>query len=103
MAVHLFSTTDPQGRVVELTEACYTLHILVQHPDMTDFSEIERTVTKPEYIAQDVIDPNRLVYYRTYRRRPQRWLIKVVVEEGEIVTVYRVKRLKQGEKIIWQR
>jgi hypothetical protein len=53
-------------------------------------------------ITQDVVDPQRLVYYRTYQAQPQRWL-KVVVEQGEVVTAYRVRRLKQGETIQWQR
>jgi hypothetical protein len=103
MAVCLFTTTDPQGRTVYLTEDCYQSHILVEHPDLSDVAEIARTIKSPHYIARDVIDVDRLVYYRTYRRRPQRWMIKVVVEGGEVITAYRVKRLKQGEEILWQR
>jgi hypothetical protein len=103
MAVYLFTTTDPQGRTAQLTEDCYRFHILVEHPDLSDVGEIARTIKSPHYIARDVIDVDRLVYYRTYRRRPQRWMIKVVVEGGEVITAYRVKRLKQGEEILWQR
>ena len=103
MATYLFSARDPQGRTVELTQACYSLHILVDHPDLADVDEIEETIRKPEYIAQDTVDENRLLYYRTYQRRPAHCLIKVVVEAEEVVTAYRVKRLKQGETILWQR
>lgn len=103
MMTYLFSTRDPQGRTVELTQACYANHILIEHPDLADVGEIEETVRKPEYIMQDVINVNRLIYYRTYQRRPQHWLIKVVVEDKEVVTAYRVKRVKQGEMILWQR
>ena len=103
MAVYLFTATDPQGREVRLTEDCYTFHILIEHPDLSDVSEIARTIRTPDYIAQDALDSERLVYYRTYRRRPQRWMIKVVVEQEEVVTAYRVKRLKQGETILWRR
>ncbi len=103
MKDYLFTTTDPQGRVVSLTESCYTFHILVEHPDLSDVDEIEQTIKSPNYIAQDAIDDERLVYYRTYRRRPQSWMIKVVVKEDEIITAYRVNRLKQGEIIIWRR
>jgi len=45
------------------------------------------------YIAQDAVDPQRFVYYRIYQAQPQRW-IKVVVEKGEVITAYRVRRLK---------
>ncbi|RIK25770.1 MAG: hypothetical protein DCC55_40415 [Chloroflexi bacterium] len=103
MSADLFSTTDPLGRTVRLTERCYHDHIVVEHPDLDDPEEIERSVRLAEQIAQDTIDPQRTVYYRTYQRRPQRWLVKVVVDEqGEVVTAYRVKRMKQEEIILWQ-
>jgi len=103
MTIDLFSTTDPLGRTVRLTERCYQFHILVEHPDLADVAEIERSVRLAECITQDAIDSKRTVYYRTYQRRPQRWLIKVVVEQDEVVTAYRVKRIKQGEVVLWQR
>lgn len=43
MTTYLFSASDPQGRAVELTQACYTRHILVEHPDLADVDEIEET------------------------------------------------------------
>lgn len=67
MEVYLFTVTDPQGRVVQLTEDCYHLHILVEHPDLADLNEIAQTIRKPDYIAQDAIDYLRLVYYRSYQ------------------------------------
>ena len=98
----MFTVIDPQGRTISLIESQYTLHILDEHPDMLDIDEIEQTIRSPNYIAQDALDDKRLIYYRTYRRRPQHWLIKVVVEENEIITAYRVNRLKQGETILWR-
>jgi hypothetical protein len=103
VAAYLFTAKDPQGHEIRLTEECYHFHILIEHPDMSDVNEIARTLRTPDYITQDEIDFMRLVYYRTYRRQPQRWMIKVVVEENEVVTAYRVNRLKQGESIIWRR
>jgi len=43
-------------------------------------STLAKNWEEAHHIARDVIDMDRLVYYRTYRRRPQRWMIKVVVE-----------------------
>ena len=43
MTTYLFSVRDPQGRTVELTHACYARHILVEHPDLADVDEIEKT------------------------------------------------------------
>ena len=99
----LFTVTDPQGRAIILTESCYAYHILVEHPDISDIDEITQTIKQPYYIARDAIDDERLVYYRLYRRNPRRWMIKVVVEDDEVITAYRVTRLKKGEKIIWRR
>lgn len=98
-----FVTIDPQGRTVRLTEQCYVEHILVEHPDLVNDQGIEEAFRRAELITIDAIDEFRLVYYRTYRRTPQRWLLKVVVAYNEVVTAYRVNRIKQGERILWQR
>jgi len=102
MAPYLFTVTDPQGRGVSLTAACYSCHILFEHPDMDDIEEIAQAIEQAELIAADAVDSNRHVYYRTYQRRPQHWFIKVVVDGDEVVTAYRVRRLKQSETILWQ-
>lgn len=70
---------------------------------MSDAAEIEQTIRRPDYICTGSLAPDRLVYYRMYRRQPERRLFKVVVDSGEVVTAYRVKRIKRGERIIWQR
>ena len=103
MVAERFVTTDPQGRAIRLTEACYVEHILVEHPDLTDDREIEEAIRRADVIALDALDALRRVYYRTYRRTPQRWLLKIVVEGDNVVTAYRVNLLKQGEQIVWQR
>ena len=102
MTPYLFTVRDPLEQEVRLTESCYTLHILVEHSEIVDINLIADTVISPDLITYDVIDPRRLVYYRTYQVQPQRWL-KVVVERGEVVTAYRVRRMKQGETVQWQR
>ena len=102
MAAYLFTVRDPRGHAVRLTENCYRLHIFLEHPELVDVNHIADTITSPDLITQDAVDPQRLVYYRTYQAQPQRWM-KVVVEHGEVVTAYRVRRLKQGETIQWQR
>jgi hypothetical protein len=102
MVAYLFVVRDPRGHEVRLTENCYRLHIFLEHPELGDVSHIADTITSPDLITQDAVDPLRLVYYRTYQAQPQRWM-KVVVEQGEVITAYRVRRLKQGETIQWQR
>ena len=86
---------------MQVTENCYRLHILLEHPELVDVNHIAGTITSPDVITQDAVDPQRLVYYQTYQAQPQRWM-KVVVEQVEVVTAYRVRRLKRGETIQWQ-
>lgn len=78
-----------------------TFHILLEHPELSDVDEIAEAIESPAFIAQDAVAFQRLVYYRTYQGQPQRWR-QVVVEQGAVVTAYRVRRLKQGETIPWQ-
>jgi|SRR6267143_5710226 len=102
MTVYLFTVRDPLGQEVRLKESCYRLHILLEHPELLDVNHIANTITSPDLIAYDAVDLQRLVYYRTYQVQPQRWM-KVIVEQGEVVTAYRARRLKQGEIRRWQR
>ena len=102
MTAYLFAVRDPRGHEVRLTENCPRLHILLEHPELVDINHLADTITSPDLIAQDAVDPQRLVYYRTYQTQPQRWM-KVVVEQGEVVTAYRVRGQKQGETMQWQR
>jgi hypothetical protein len=102
MTAYLFTVRDPLGQEVRLTESCYKLHILLEHPELLDMNDIANSITSPDLITRDAVDLQRLVYYRTYQAQPQRWM-KVVVEHGEVVTAYRVRRLKQGEIRRWQR
>ncbi len=99
----LFNVIDPQGQVIYLTVRCYTEHLLIEHPDMDDVDEIAKAVKSPDYITEDAVDPERNIYYRTYQRHPQKLMVKVVVEQGEVITAYRVNRIKRGEQVLWQR
>lgn len=81
------------------------MKILVdEHIPLMTVRALRLMVHSPDVITQDAVDPQRLVYSQTYQVQPQRWM-KVVVEQGEVVTAtaYRVRRLKQGETMQWQR
>jgi hypothetical protein len=65
MAVYLFAVRDPRGHEVRLAENCYRLHIFIEHPELVDINHIADTITSPDLITQDAVDPQRLAYYRT--------------------------------------
>ena len=101
MTGNLFAVKDPLGREVRLTEDRYQFHILLEHPELSDVNQVAEAIASPAIIAQDAVVLQRLVYYRTYQTQPQRWM-KVVVERGEVITAYRVRRLKKGETVQWR-
>ena len=101
MTGYLFTVKDPLGREVRLTEDRYQFHILLEHPELSGVNQIAAAIASPTIIAQDAVVLQRLVYYQTYQTQPQRWM-KVVVERGEVITAYRVRRLKRGENIQWR-
>lgn len=101
MTGNLFTVKDPLGRGVRLTEDRYQFHILLEHPELSNVNQIAEAIASPTIIAQDAVVLQRLVYYRTYQTQPQRWM-KVVVERGEVITAYRVRRLKKGETVQWR-
>ncbi len=101
MTGNLLTVKDPLGREVRLTEDRYQFHILLEHPDLSNVNQIAEAIASPTIIAQDAVVLQRLVYYRTYQTQPQRWM-KVVVERGEVITAYRVRRLKKGETVQWR-
>lgn len=101
MTGNLFTVKDPLGREVRLTEDRYQFHILLEHPELSNVNQIVEAIASPTTIAQDAVVLQRLVYYRTYQTQPQRWM-KVVVERGEVITAYRVRRLKKGETVQWR-
>ena len=86
---------------MRLAEDRYQFHILLEHPELSDVNQIAAAIASPAVIAQGAVVLQRLVYYRSYQTQPQRWM-KVVVERGEVITAYRVRRLKKGETIQWR-
>ena len=101
MTGYLLTVKNPLGREVRLAEDRYQFHILLEHPELSDVNQIAAAIASPAVIAQDAVVLQRLVYYRSYQTQPQRWM-KVVVERGEVITAYRVRRLKKGETIQWR-
>lgn len=63
MTEYLFTVKDPLGQEVILTENCYNLHILLEHPDLPDVNQIAEAIKSPDLIAQDAIDLQRMIYY----------------------------------------
>ena len=74
----------------------------LEHPGLSDINQIAEAVESPDLICEDAVGSHRPVYFWVYQTHPQGW-IKVVVEHEVVITAHRVRRLKKGETIRWQR
>jgi hypothetical protein len=48
----LFQTTDPQGRVIEMSESTWLIH-KKKHREIKSFQEIKHTINKPDFITEN--------------------------------------------------
>lgn len=102
----IFESVTIDGKKVRLTETQW-LHIVFYHPELREEqNKIEKTVSEPDAIMRGAIETAR-VYYKFYRSTPvaSKYLVVVVKmldEEGFIVTSYFTERMKKGE-IVWRR
>ena len=71
MPALMFSTTDPRGKVVSLTRACWHTHILVWHPVMAGhLDKIEEAVTMPDAIYESKRNRRSHLYFKAYASLP---------------------------------
>lgn len=100
MAKILFEVADPRRCLIKLLEDRYQNHILLGHPEV-EVRWIEQTIAYPSFIAQDVESELREVFYKIDLFDNSKLWMCVVVERNLVITAYRSRRGKQGEKIIW--
>jgi hypothetical protein len=102
-----FEITDPRHCRVKCSDEAWETHVLSRHPDMKGWEERARgAIQNPDYgIFQDPDFQERNIYYRRIRRANPLYL-KVIVSfnrlnEGELITAYKVSSIKDGEKLLW--
>ena len=94
---------DYQGLAIRLTDERLA-HIL-EHPEMADLERaIEETLAYPERVVESLSDPEARLYYRFYlgTRVGNKHLcvvVKIVVEDAFVLTVYLTDKVKRGVQI----
>ena len=97
--------TDPLGNRINLTEICWTRHILVRHPIMAEMRDkLEHTIATPDFIYQSKIDPESHLYYKRFTH--PRWgdyYLMAVVDAGQklVKTAFPVYNLNKGKIRLW--
>ena len=99
---NLLDTYDPRKCHVWLKDWRYNNHIQSNHPEIDNIDYIRVTVEEPDFITRDVDDDLREIYYRqgVHPDYPEEW-IKVVSNQGFIVTAYVIDYPKKSETVIW--
>lgn len=94
------------GNVVSLSDDRWR-HVL-DHPEMKgQLDRIKKTVVDPYEIRESTHDPSVLMFYRLYENTPvtEKYLlviVRIMNEEGFIVTAFYTDRLKKGD-VVWKR
>lgn len=65
----VFGAKDPRGYEIQLTEACWYNHILIEHPEMKGrVGEVRRAIETPDYIYQSKRRRSSHLYFREVSR-----------------------------------
>ena len=98
----MFDVYDPRRCHVFLTEQRYYGHIRKRHPEMDRVAYIEDAIIEPDIITRDESNELREIYYRrgAHPDYPTEW-VKVVVEQGAVITAYVIHHPRSTEEVIW--
>ena len=98
---------DVYKRRIRLTDERQE-HIESDHPEMSDqIAKVRRTLLNPDIIIRSKTDPEAELFYRHYNTTPvtKKYLcvvVKSIIEDLFIITVYFTDSIKRGE-ILWEK
>jgi len=84
-----------------------SIHILSRVEMKNQENKIKETLTSPNEIRESLKDKSIWIYYKKYSKTPvtQKYMlvvVKVLNNEGEVITAFFTDRIKKGE-IIWRK
>ena len=98
---------DIYSRQIRFTDERWE-HIKTEHPEISEqLKKIQETLLSPDKIVKSRIDPDVELFYRYYDITPvtQKYLcivVKVLVADLFIITVYFTDTIKKGE-VLWEK
>jgi hypothetical protein len=98
---------DVYKRRIRLTDERQE-HIESDHPEMSDqIAKVRETLLNPDIIIRSKTDPEAELFYRHYNTTPvtKKYLcvvVKSIIEDLFIITVYFTDSIKRGE-ILWEK
>lgn len=90
--------SDPAGKRVVVLRRTWREKIVRGHPEIkTYLTEVMRTVSDPDHVERDALDPDRARYYAR-ARGPSRWLLVVVSYEQVPARVVSAVASREGPR-----
>ena len=102
----VINVADPRGKNIKCTRDCWYGHVLNGHPFLKkSLKAVRTTITKPDFIHNDRFSLTVENYYRKVSGPNGDSFYRITVEfnsgSGEVRTVYKCSRAKNGEIQIW--
>ena len=97
--MNIFEIIDKLKRKIKFTHERKE-HILVRHPEVTEFVLFEKILLDPDLIRTSLYDEKVLLYY-TDVSKEYKYLVLVVKTldgEGFILTAYKTNIIKEGKE-----
>lgn len=91
----IFEVKDKTGRKIKLTQKRWT-HIRLEHPEITDFREIEKVLEIPNKILPSDRD-NSVAWYFLYKKERKEYLkvsVKYLNGTGFVITAHHTSKLQ---------
>jgi len=99
----LFSTTDPEGRAIDLSENTWKVH-KQKHPEIKSFHEIKKTVQSPDFITKNPkrksLAYSKIVNLRTYLNVYT--CMDNTYQQGHVTTAFIQDSMPRGS-VIWRK
>jgi len=94
-----FTTTDPDGNELTLTDECWDNHILTRRPEMALFRrDVELALQRPTETEPSRQDSGCRLYIRPLTDDPGRQVVVVAdLDEGVVKTAY-LERARKGAR-----
>jgi hypothetical protein len=97
----LFEIQTSNGIKIRTTSSYWKKIISFKHPVIANKqNEVKETLKNPEQIRKSKQDSKVLLYYKCFEPYHVCVVVKVLNEDGFIITTYLTENIKEGE-IIW--
>lgn len=99
---NIIDATDPRGRRVVCSKACWHGHILIKHPFMFSWlKRLHKAIEEPIAIFKDSDFGDREVYYHLTKKKYVKVVVRFEGDKGEVVTAFLTDSPKPGETLLW--